>query len=207
MIGCVGRKIGMTRIFDENGRSVPITLILIEEHRVVALRTHEKDGYEAVQVTCGKTAAQRLTKAVRGIYAKADLEPGRGLWEFRVAAGSDLPVVGHSYDVSIFGAVSRVHVTGVTIGKGYAGAVKRHGFRTQDATHGNSLSHRAPGSIGQRQTPGRVFKGKKMSGHLGNVRRTIQNLDVVWHDKEKGLLAIKGSVPGYDGADVFIRAA
>jgi large subunit ribosomal protein L3 len=207
MVGLVGRKVGMTRIFDENGRSVPITLILIEEHRVVAVRTTGKDGYQAVQVTCGRSAPQRLTKAVRGVYAKAELEPGRGLWEFRLSHDDVLPQIGQSYDISLLEHVERVHVTGVTIGKGYAGAVKRHGFRTQDATHGNSLSHRAPGSIGQRQTPGRVFKGKKMSGHLGNVQCTVQNLDLVWRDKERGLLAIRGSVPGYDGADVLIRAA
>lgn len=207
MFGFIGRKIGMTRIFDESGRFVPITLILIEEHRVVGLRTVERDGYRAVQVTCGATAAQRLTRAVRGVYAKANLEPGRGLWEFRLEADTSLPEVGQRYDVRLFESIARVHVTGTTLGKGYAGAVKRHGFRTQDATHGNSLSHRAPGSIGQRQTPGRVFKGKKMSGHMGDVRCTIQNLDVVWHDKEKGLLALRGSVPGYDGADILIRAA
>ncbi len=207
-IGLVGRKVGMTRIFTEDGVSLPVTVIEVQPNRVTQLRTLDRDGYRAVQVTTGTRRANRVTKPLRGHYAAAGVEPGRGLWEFRLAEGEgeDL-AAGSEIGVDIFSAGQKVDVSGTTIGKGYAGVVKRHHFRTQDATHGNSLSHRAPGSIGQNQTPGRVFKGKRMSGHLGNVRRTTQNLEVVRVDTERNLLLVRGAVPGPKGGDVIVRPA
>jgi large subunit ribosomal protein L3 len=207
-IGIVGRKAGMTRIFSDDGVSVPVTVISVEPNRVTQIKTIENDGYRALQVTTGMRRATRVTKPMIGHFARAGSEAGRGLWEFRLAdgEGEDI-VVGSEIKVEIFEAGQRVDVTGNSIGKGFAGAVKRHNFRTQDATHGNSLSHRAPGSIGQCQTPGRVVKGRKMSGHMGNVRRSTQNIEVVRVDAERNLLLVKGAVPGSKGGDVIIRPA
>ncbi len=207
-IGVVGRKCGMTRVFAEDGRSIPVTVIQVEENRITQLRTLERDGYRAVQVTTGTKKPSRLTKPEAGHFAKAGVEPGRGLWEFRLeeGEGEDLQV-GATLGVDVFSEGQYVDVIGTTIGKGFAGTIKRHHFNSQDASHGNSLSHRVPGSIGQCQTPGRVFKGKRMAGHMGNVRRTVQNLQVVAVDKERNLLLIKGAVPGHKGADVVVRPA
>ena len=207
-LGVVGKKCGMTRIFTDAGASVPVTVVEVEPNRVTLLRTVERDGYRAVQVTTGAKRADRLTKPEAGHFAKAGVEPGRGLWEFRLAddEGTDLDV-GASLSVSMFEAGQKVDAEAATIGKGFAGVVKRHNFRTQDATHGNSLSHRAPGSIGQNQTPGRVFKGKKMAGHMGDKQRTAQSLEVVRVDAERGFILVKGAVPGARGGDVVLRPA
>lgn len=207
-IGVIGRKRGMTRIFSQEGASIPVTVIEVEPNRVTQLKTADTDGYRALQVTTGKRRPTRVTKPLAGHFAKAGVEAGRGLWEFRLNDGEgDGIEPGAEIRVDIFEAGQKVDVTGVSIGKGYAGTVKRHNFRTQDATHGNSLSHRAPGSIGQNQSPGRVFKGKKMSGHLGNVRTTTQNLEVVRVDAERNLLLVKGAVPGAKGGSVIVRPA
>lgn len=207
-IGVVGRKAGMTRIFTEDGVSIPVTVVEVEPNRVTQLKTTESDGYRAVQLTTGSRRPTRVNKPTAGIYAKANTEPGRGLWEFRLdeAEGDDLQP-GGSISVDIFSEGQKVDITGTSIGKGFAGVVKRHNFRTQDATHGNSLSHRAPGSIGQGQTPGHVFKGKKMSGQMGNVKRTAQNLEVVRVDADRNLLLVKGAVPGAKGGDLIVRAS
>lgn len=205
-IGIVGRKAGMTRVFTDEGVSIPVTVIEVEPNRVTQVRVPETDGYSAIQVTVGNKKSSRVNKPSAGHYAKAGVEAGRGLWEFRLDDHSgDVPELGAEIDASIFEAGQKVDVRGVSKGKGFQGGVKRHNFRTQDATHGNSLSHRAPGSIGQNQTPGRVFKGKKMSGHMGNVRRTAQNLEVVRVDEERSLLLIKGAVPGHKGGRVIVR--
>ncbi|QTP60560.1 50S ribosomal protein L3 [Billgrantia antri] len=206
-IGLVGRKAGMTRVFTEDGASVPVTVIEVEPNRVASVKTVESDGYAAIQVTTGSRKAKHLTKAQAGQYAKAGIEAGRSLMEFRVAEGDEAPEVGGELTVSLFEAGQKVDVTGTSKGKGFQGAVKRWNFRTQDATHGNSLSHRAPGSIGMCQTPGRVFKGKKMAGQMGNVRCTVQSLEVVRVDAERNLLLIKGAVPGATGSDVIVRSA
>lgn len=207
-IGVVGRKRGMTRVFTENGESVPVTVIEAVPNRVTQVKTAESDGYAALQVTAGERRRSRVNAAAAGHFAKAGVAPGTGLWEFRVdAAELDGLAAGQDITVERFEAGQMVDVTGTTIGKGFAGTVKRHHFRTQDATHGNSLSHRAPGSIGQNQTPGRVFKGKKMSGHMGHKRRTTQNLEIVRVDAERHLLLIKGAVPGPAGSDVIVRPA
>ncbi len=207
-IGLVGRKIGMTRVFTEDGASLPVTVIEVQPNRVAQVRSPEVDGYRALQVTAGARKASRVNKPMAGHYAKAGVDAGRGLWEFRLEGeeGADLEV-GSEIKVDVFEAGQKVDVTGVNKGKGFAGAIKRHNFRSQDATHGNSLSHRAPGSIGQNQTPGRVFKGKKMAGHMGNVRTTTQNLEVVRVDAERNLILIKGAVPGSKGGDVIVRPA
>ena len=207
-IGIVGRKEGMTRIIQDDGVVVPVTVISVEPNRVTQVKTVENDGYRALQVTAGSRRASRITRPMTGHYAKAGTEAGRGLWEFRLAddEGEDL-APGSEIKVEMFEAGQRVDVTGTSIGKGFAGVVKRYNFRMQDATHGNSISHRAPGSIGQCQTPGRVFKGKKMSGHMGNARRSTQNIEVVRVDTERNLLLVKGSVPGARGGDVIIRPA
>jgi large subunit ribosomal protein L3 len=204
-IGVIGRKCGMTRVFTEEGVSVPVTVIEVTPNRVAQLKTEESDGYQAVQVTVGERRASRVTKAQAGHFSKAGVEAGRGVWEFRAEAGELQS--GSEVTVEGFEAGQLIDVTGTSKGKGFAGAVKRWNFRTQDATHGNSLSHRAPGSIGQNQTPGRVFKGKKMAGHLGAERVTVQNLEVVRVDAEKNLLLVKGAVPGATGGDVIVRLA
>lgn len=205
-LGVVGRKIGMTRVFDDAGVSVPVTVIEVAPNRVTQVKTAGVDGYTALQVTTGVRRATRVTSAAAGHFAKAGVEAGRGLWEFRV--GEDVLAqyaAGSQISVELFAAGQAVDVTGTSIGKGFAGTVKRHNFRTQDMTHGNSRSHRVPGSIGQRQTPGRVWKGKRMAGHMGDETVTAQNLTVVRVDAERGLLLVKGAVPGSDGGDLVVR--
>jgi len=206
-IGLVGKKCGMTRIFTEDGASIPVTVVEVQPNRVTQVKTVDADGYNAIQVTTGARRANRVTKSMAGHFAKANTEAGRGLWEFRVDGEAADYEPGAELTVTMFEAGQKVDVTGKTIGKGFAGGVKRHNFSMQDATHGNSLSHRAPGSIGQCQTPGRVFKGKKMAGHMGDKRRTKQTLELVRVDEERGLLLIKGSVPGAKGSDVIVRPA
>ncbi|MBX3699547.1 MAG: 50S ribosomal protein L3 [Dokdonella sp.] len=208
-IGLVGRKCGMSRVFTEDGRSVPVTLIEATPNRVTQVKTVENDGYSAVQVTAGNKRAGLVNKPQAGHYAKAKVTAGRGLWEFRVDA-DDLgkyAVGGELKADEIFAVGQKVDVAGVSKGKGFQGTIKRHHFTMGDATHGNSLSHRSPGSIGQRQTPGRVFPGKKMAGHMGAVRRSSINLEVVKIDTERHLIAVKGAVPGAPGGDVVIRPA
>ncbi len=205
-IGIVGRKRGMTRVFTEDGVSVPVTVIEVEPNRITGVRNSDVDGYRALQVTVGTRRPSRVNKAAAGHFAKAGVEAGRGLWELRLADDEESELEpGAELKVDVFEAGQRVDVIGTSIGKGFAGVVKRHHFRMQDATHGNSLSHRAPGSIGQNQSPGRVFKGKKMAGQMGNARRTAQNLEVVRVDPERNLLLIKGAVPGSRGGDVIVR--
>ncbi|EGR2319488.1 50S ribosomal protein L3 [Vibrio cholerae] len=206
MIGLIGRKVGMTRVFTEDGVSIPVTVVEVEANRVSQVKTLETDGYAAIQVTTGSKKANRVTKPEAGHFAKAGVEAGRGLWEFRLENGEEF-VVGSELTVELFNEVKKVDVTGTSKGKGFQGAVKRWNFRTQDMTHGNSLSHRAPGSIGQCQTPGRVFKGKKMAGHMGAERVTTQNLEIVRVDAERNLLLIKGAVPGATGGNVIVKPA
>lgn len=207
-IGLIGRKAGMTRIFTEEGTSIPVTVIEVQPNWVTQLKTLETDGYRALQVTTGVRRANRVNKPLAGHFAKAGVEAGRGLWEFRLGDGdSEDFTVGSELKVDLFQEGQKVDVTGTTIGKGFAGTIKRHNFSSQRATHGNSLSHRVPGSIGQNQSPGRVFKGKKMSGHMGAVRRSTQNLEIIRVDSERNLLLIKGAVPGSKGNDVVIRPA
>ncbi|MBW9264837.1 MAG: 50S ribosomal protein L3 [Candidatus Thiodiazotropha sp. (ex. Lucinisca nassula)] len=207
-IGVVGRKAGMTRIFTEQGESIPVTVIEVEPNRVTQMKSDENDGYLAIQVTTGDRKSSRVNKPASGHFAKAGIEAGRGVWEFR-AEESDIDgiEVGSEIKADQFEAGQIVDVRGRSQGKGYQGGVKRHNFRMQDATHGNSLSHRAPGSIGQCQTPGRVFKGKKMAGQMGAVQRCQQNLEVVRVDAERNLLLVKGSVPGSKGGDLIITPA
>ncbi|GAB0153293.1 MULTISPECIES: 50S ribosomal protein L3 [Marinobacterium] len=205
-VGLIGRKAGMTRIFTEDGVSVPVTVIEMEPNRVTSIKTVETDGYAAVQVTTGSKKANRLSKPEAGHFAKAGVEAGRGLWEFRLNGDEEINV-GDSLTVERFEAGQKIDVTGQSKGKGFQGGVKRWNFRTQDMTHGNSVSHRAPGSIGQCQTPGRVFKGKKMAGHMGDERCTVQTLEVVRVDAERNLLIVKGAIPGATGGDVIVKPA
>ncbi|MGX5729732.1 50S ribosomal protein L3 [Pseudoxanthomonas beigongshangi] len=207
-LGIVGRKAGMTRVFTEDGKSIPVTLIEATPNRITQIKTQETDGYSAVQVAVGTRRASLVTKPVAGHLAKAKVEAGRGLWELRVEADKlgDF-TVGGEIKADIFEVGQKVDVQGVTKGKGFQGTIKRWNFTMGDATHGNSLSHRAPGSLGQRQTPGRVFPGKKMSGHMGAVTQSTQNLEVVRVDAERGLIAIRGAVPGAAGGDVIVRPA
>lgn len=207
-IGLVGRKSGMTRVFDEDGSSVPVTVLQIESNRVVQVKTKETDGYRAIQVAAGDKKSSKVNKAMAGHYAAAHMTAGRGLWEFKLneSEGEDL-TAGSELTLDIFSTGQIVDVCGTSIGKGYQGGVKRHNFRTQDATHGNSLSHRAPGSSGMCQTPGRVFKGKKMAGQMGAVKRTIQNLTIHAVDTERQLILVKGAVPGAKGGNVIITPA
>ncbi|WP_404367976.1 50S ribosomal protein L3 [Marinobacter sp.] len=207
-IGIVGRKAGMTRIFTEDGQSLPVTVIEVEANRITQLKTLETDGYRAVQVTVGSRRSSRVVKSAAGHFAKAGVEAGRGLWEFRLAdgEGEDL-AAGGELTAAVFTDGQVVDATGQSKGKGFQGGVKRWNFAMQDATHGNSLSHRAPGSIGQNQTPGRVFKGKKMAGQMGNAQVTVQNLQVVRVDAERNLLLIRGAVPGATGSNVVIKPA
>jgi large subunit ribosomal protein L3 len=196
----------MTRVFTEDGRSVPVTVIQALPNRITRIKTPDSDGYAALQVTAGTVKPQRLTRPVAGQFAAVGAEPGEGLWEIRIEPDEmEAFEPGAELTVARFREGQRVDIAGTTIGKGYAGAIKRHHFSGQDTTHGNSLSHRAPGSIGQNQTPGRVFKGKKMSGHLGNVRRTAQNLEVIRVDAERNLLLVKGSVPGHKDGRLFVQ--
>jgi len=206
-IGIVGRKTGMTRIFTTDGKSVPVTVIEATPNRVTQVKTPENDGYRAVQVTVGERKSSRVNKPEAGHFSKAGVVAGRGLWELRVAEGVESPDVGSEITVAAFEAGQKVDVTGRSRGKGFQGVVKRWNFRMQDATHGNSRSHRAPGSIGQNQSPGRVFKGKKMAGHMGDERVTVQTLEVVRVDAERNLLLVKGAIPGAPGADVIVRPA
>ena len=205
-LGLVGRKVGMTRVFSDDGVSIPVTVIEVEPNRVSQIKTVETDGYVAVQVITGSRRANRVTKPMAGHYKKAGVEPGRGAWEFRVDSVDEIEL-GTEFKVDLFEAGQIVDVSGVSKGKGFQGGVKRHNFHMQDATHGNSLSHRANGSIGQNQTPGRVFKGKKMSGHMGAANVTTQNLQIVSVDAERNLLLVRGAVPGAKSADVIVRPA
>ena len=207
-LGLIGRKIGMTRVFAEDGASLPVTVVQVGHNRVVQLKRAERDGYDAVQLTAGVRKPSRVPKPEAGHFAKASVQPGTGLWEFRVDAGQlEGMAEGDEIGVSLFTEGQVVDVTARSKGKGFQGVVKRHNFHMQDATHGNSRSHRAPGSIGQNQTPGRVFKNKKMAGHMGAVRTTTQNLKVVRVDSDRGLLLIHGAVPGAPSSDVIIRPA
>jgi large subunit ribosomal protein L3 len=208
-IGLVGRKCGMTRVFTDDGVSIPVTVIEVLPNRITQVKLPEKDGYKAIQVTTGARKKSRLIKPEIGHFAKAKVEPGRGLWEFPLGDNDSLDafIVGTELKVDRFTVGQVVDVTGVSKGKGFAGTIKRHNFTMGDATHGNSLSHRAPGSIGQRQSPGKVFKGKKMSGHLGNVQRTIMNQKIIRVDAERNLILVRGAVPGAPGGDVIIRPA
>lgn len=205
-VSLIGRKAGMTRVFNEDGVSVPVTVIEVEPNRVTQVKTEETDGYSAVQVTVGTRRANRVTKAAAGHFAKAETEAGRGLWEFRLS-GDEAINVGDQLTVERFEAGQKIDVTGKSKGKGFQGGIKRWNFSMQDATHGNSISHRAPGSIGQCQTPGRVWKGKKMAGHMGDERVTVQSLEIVRIDAERNLLLVKGAVPGAAGGDVIVKSA
>jgi large subunit ribosomal protein L3 len=206
-IGLVGRKSGMTRVFTEDGASIPVTVVEVSPNRVTQIKELDSDGYRAIQVTAGSRKASKVSKSEAGHFAKAGVEAGHGLWEFRLDGSDEAFEVGAELTVERFEAGQKVDVAGKSKGKGFQGAIKRWNFRTQDATHGNSLSHRAPGSIGQCQTPGRVFKGKKMAGHMGAESVTTQGLEIVRVDAERNLLLIKGAVPGAPGGDVIVRPA
>ena len=205
-IGLVGKKCGMTRVFTETGASIPVTVVEVDANRITQIKTNDTDGYQAIQVTTGERRDSRVTAAQKGHFAKAGVKAGRGTWEFRVTeeelegreAGSEIAA-------DLFEAGQLVDVTGQSKGKGFQGGVKRHNFSMQDATHGNSVSHRVLGSTGQNQSPGKVFKGKKMPGQMGNKRVTVQGLEIVSVDAEKGLLVIKGALPGANGGDVIVR--
>lgn len=203
-IGIVGKKAGMTRVFTEAGQSVAVTVLQVTPNRVTQVKTPETDGYSAVQIAFGEKKASRVSKPQAGQFAKANVEAGKGLIEFRTEEGFEL---GQELTVEQFEVGQKVDVTGSTKGKGFQGGVKRWNFSTQDATHGNSLSHRAPGSIGQCQTPGRVWKGKKMAGHMGAEKQTTQMLEIVQVDAENNLLLIKGAVPGATGSEVIVKPA
>ena len=207
-MGIVGRKCGMTRVFTEDGVSIPVTVIEAQPNRITQVKTVENDGYRALQITAGSKKPSRVSKPLAGHFAAAKVEAGDLVSEIRLSDSEETEFeMGGELRVELFQEGQIVDVIGTSIGKGFAGTVKRHNFSMQDATHGNSLAHRAPGSIGQNQTPGRVFKGKKMSGHMGNVRRTVQNLEVVRVDAERNVLLIKGAVPGHSGGQVFVRPA
>lgn len=205
-IGLVGRKSGMTRVFTEEGLSIPVTVVEVHPNRVTQIKTAAVDGYSAVQVTTGERKASRVSKSLAGHFAKAGTEAGTGLWEFRADVGQLSGLAsGSELTVEQFAAGQKVDVTGTSKGKGFQGTIKRHNFHMQDATHGNSRSHRVPGSIGQCQTPGRVWKGKKMAGHMGDARVTTQSLEIVQVDVENNLLLVKGALPGATGSNVIIR--
>ena len=207
-LGVIGRKVGMTRVFNEDGQSTPVTVVEVEPNRVTQVKTVEIDGYSALQVTVGSRRASRVTSPLRGHFAKGGTEPGRGCWEFRVHADTASEYeAGSTVTVELFEAGQRVDVQGTTIGRGFAGVMRRHGFAGGRATHGNSKAHRKPGSIGQNQDPGRVFKGKKMAGHMGNAVRTQQNLEIYQVDPERNLILIRGAVPGPRGRDVLIQSS
>ncbi len=205
-IGIVGRKAGMTRIFTEEGSSIPVSVIEVEPNRITQIKTVETDGYQAIQITTGSRRSNRVSKPMAGHYAKAGTEAGRGLWEFRVDDLGEMEV-GSEVGLDMFEEGQKVDVRGRSIGKGFQGGIKRHNFSSQDMSHGNSISHRSNGSIGMCQTPGRVIKGKKMSGHMGDAKVTTQNLELVRVDAERGLLLIKGSIPGAKGGDVIVLPA
>jgi large subunit ribosomal protein L3 len=206
-IGLVGRKCGMTRVFTEDGASIPVTVIEATPNRITQIKSEETDGYSAIQVTTGTRKVSRVSKTQAGHFAKANVEAGRGQWEFRSESTDEAFEVGSALTVERFEQGQKVDVTGTSKGKGFQGGVKRWNFHMQDATHGNSISHRAPGSIGQNQTPGRVFKGKKMAGHMGAEQVTTQNLEIIRVDAERNLLLVKGAVPGAPGGDVVVRPA
>ena len=206
-IGLVGRKCGMTRVFTEDGASIPVTVVEATPNRVTQIKSDEIDGYSAIQVTTGSKKSSRVSKPKAGQFAKAKIEAGRGQWEFRTDGVSEDFEIGTALTVERFAPGQLVDVTGTSKGKGFQGGVKRWNFAMQDATHGNSISHRAPGSIGQNQTPGRVFKGKKMAGHMGAEQVTTQNLEIIRVDAARNLLLIKGAVPGAPGGDVLVRPA
>ena len=202
-IGIVGKKIGMTRIFTDEGKSLPVTVIEAQPNRVTQIKTIDRDGYSAVQVTKGKTKNTRVNKPSAGLYSKVSVEAGEGLWEFRLKE-HQTDEIGEAITVAEFSEGQKVDVRGISKGKGFAGVVKRYNFKTQDMSHGNSVSHRAPGSIGQCQTPGRVFKGKKMAGHMGSARVTTQGLEIVKIDSENNLILVRGAVPGASGGSVVL---
>ncbi|AEO08293.1 50S ribosomal protein L3 [Buchnera aphidicola] len=206
MIGLVGKKLGMTRIFTKEGTSVPVTVIELQDNRITQVKNINTDRYDAIQVTTGIKKINRLNKPKSGHFLKSGVVPGRGLWEFRITK-DQIFKIGMSIKIDLFNNVKKVDVTGISKGKGFCGTVKRWNFHTQDATHGNSLSHRVPGSIGQNQTPGRVFKGKKMAGQLGNNRVTVQSLKIVQIDENRNLLLVKGSVPGATGSNLIVKPA
>ena len=207
-MGLVGRKCGMTRVFTEDGVSIPVTVIEAQPNRITQVKTVDNDGYRALQVSAGSRKPSRVTKSEAGHFAVAKVEAGDLMTEFRLGDSDEGEFeLGGELKVDLFAEGQKVDVIGTTLGKGFAGAIKRHNFSMQDATHGNSLAHRAPGSIGQNQSPGRVFKGKKMAGHMGSVRRTAQNVEVVRVDSERNLLLIKGAVPGHKGGKVIVRPA
>src|SRR3990167_3163812 len=208
-LSLVGKKCGMTRIFTEAGDSIPVTVIQVEPNYICQIKNHENDGYQSLQVTTGKRALNKVNKPVAGHYKKVEVEVGEGLWEIRLPKEADLSAyqTGQALTLDMFTVGQKVDVTGTSKGKGFTGTVKRHNFRTQDATHGNSRSHRVPGSIGQNQSPGKVFKGKKMAGQHGNKRITVQSLRVIRVDNEKNILLIKGAVPGFSGALVEVKPA
>ncbi|WP_343154187.1 50S ribosomal protein L3 [Buchnera aphidicola (Aphis aurantii)] len=206
MIGLIGKKLGMTRIFTKEGYSIPVTVIEFQENRITQIKNIKNDGYFAIQTTTGIKKLNKLKKPQSGHFLKAGVIPGRGLWEFKINSNEHFKL-GQIIKVNIFNNVKKVDITGTSKGKGFSGTVKRWNFRTQDATHGNSLSHRAPGSIGQNQTPGRVFKGKKMAGQLGNKRVTVQNLNIIRIDENRNLLLVKGAVPGPTGSDLIVKPA
>jgi large subunit ribosomal protein L3 len=205
-LGLVGKKVGMTRVFSDDGVSVPVTVVQVEPNRVTQVKQETTDGYTALQLTTGARRANRVTKPLRGHFAKAGTEAGRKLWELRVdAETAEKYPAGSELTVEVLQEGQKVDVRGTTIGRGFAGVIRRHGFGGGRATHGNSKAHRKPGSIGQNQDPGRVFKGKKMAGHMGNVTRVQQNLEIVRVDAERNLLLIRGSVPGPKGFDLLIE--
>ncbi|CAL4325373.1 50S ribosomal protein L3 [Buchnera aphidicola] len=206
MIGLIGKKIGMTRIFTVEGISIPVTVIEVQENRITQIKNMNNDKYCAIQVTTGIKKTSRLKKPILGHFLKSGVLPGRGLWEFKIKEHEKF-TVGQKINIDIFSDIKKVDIIGTSKGKGFCGTVKRWNFRTQDATHGNSLSHRVPGSIGQNQTPGRVFKGKKMAGHLGNTRITVQSLKIIRIDRNRNLLLVKGAVPGAAGGDLVIKQA
>ena len=207
-LGLIGTKLGMTRVFTEQGASIPVTVVEVKPNVVTQVKTQERDGYCAVQVTTGSVSDKHVNAAARGIYAKAEVSPGHGLWEFRIEAEqlADLSA-GTNIGVSLFEPGERVDVKGTSIGRGFTGVMKRYGFGGGRATHGNSKAHRKPGSIGQNQTPSRVFPGKKMAGHVGNETKVQQNLEVVRVDEERSLLLIKGSVPGSRQSRLVVTSA
>jgi len=205
-LGLVGRKCGMSRVFTEDGVSIPVSVVQVLPNRITHVFKKDSDGYSAVQITTGTKKNARVNKSEAGLYAKANVDAGRGLWEFRLEEDQDLEV-GSSLSLDVFEVGQKIDVCGRSIGKGFAGVIKRYNFSMQDATHGNSLSHRAPGSIGQCQTPGRVLKGKKMSGHMGDRKVTTQNLEIVKIDMDKSVLLIKGAIPGAKNGDIVITPA
>ncbi|QJC30016.1 50S ribosomal protein L3 [Enterobacteriaceae endosymbiont of Plateumaris sericea] len=208
MIGLIGKKLGMTRIFTEDGISIPITVIKFESIRITQIKTVLNDGYDAIQMTTGQKKVSRINKAEAGHFAKAKTQAGYILWEHRFfSKNKNIFYIGQNITIEVFNKIKKVDVTGISKGKGFSGTVKRWNFKTQDASHGNSLSHRVPGSIGQNQTPGKVFKGKKMAGQLGNKKITTQNLNIIKLDIKKNLLLIKGAIPGFTGSNVIVKPA